>query len=56
MNANVAFQRKQIAGAQTRTIFGETRQARWNGKADTTIGMPDSNTLWPDDAGRQGSS
>src|SRR4029077_13621110 len=41
--------------AQARTVSEETRQARWNGKAGTTIGMPDSNTLWPGDAGRPGS-
>ena len=57
MNGNVAVSTRANRGrAQARTIFEETRQARWNGKADTTIGMPDSNTLWPGDAGRQGSS
>ena len=35
-------------------MFEEAQQARWNGKAGTTIGMPDSNQLWPGDAGRQG--
>jgi hypothetical protein len=57
MNGTSRFRRGQIAGrAQARIIFEETRQARWNGKADTTIGMPDSNTLWPNDTGRQRSS
>ena len=56
MNGNVAASTRADCGrAQARTIFEETRQARWNGKAGTTIGMPDSNTLWPGDAGRQGS-
>ena len=57
MNGNVAVSTRANRGrAQARIIFEETRQARWNGKADTTIGMPDSNTHWPDDAGRQRSS
>ena len=56
MNGNVAASTRADCGrAQTRTVSEETRQARWNGKAGTTIGMPDSNTLWPGDAGRQGS-
>ena len=55
MNGTSRFQRGHMAGAQARIIFEETRQARWNGKAGTTIGMPDSNTLWPGDAGRPGS-
>ena len=56
MNGNVAVATQANRGrAQARIIFEETRQARWNGKAGTTIGMPDSNTLWPGDAGRQGS-
>jgi sulfate/thiosulfate transport system substrate-binding protein len=54
MNGNVAASTRADCGrAQARSE--ETRQARWNGKAGTTIGMPDSNTLWPGDAGRQGS-
>jgi hypothetical protein len=57
MNGTSRFRRGQIAGrAQARIIFEETRQARWNGKADTTIGMPDSNQHWPSDTGRQRSS
>ena len=56
MNGNVAASTRADCGrAQARTVSEETRQARWNGKAGTTIGMPDSNTLWPGDAGRQGS-
>jgi sulfate/thiosulfate transport system substrate-binding protein len=54
MNGSVAASTRADCGrAQARSE--ETRQARWNGKAGTTIGMPDSNTLWPGDAGRQGS-
>jgi hypothetical protein len=57
MNANVAVSTPTNRGrAQAPAIFEETRQVRWNGKADTKIGMPDSNTLWPGHAGRQGSS
>jgi hypothetical protein len=57
MSGNVAVSMRANRGrSQARIIFEETRQARWNGKADTTIGMPDSNQLWPGDAGRQGSS
>jgi hypothetical protein len=57
MNGNIAVSTRANRGrAQARIIFEETRQARWNGKADTTIGMPDSNTLWPNDTGRQRSS
>jgi hypothetical protein len=57
MNGNVAVSTRANRGrAQARIIFEETRQAGWNGKADTTIGMPDSNTLWPNDTGRQRSS
>jgi sulfate transport system substrate-binding protein len=56
MNGNVAVSTRADCGrAQARAVSEETRQARWNGKAGTTIGMPDSNTLWPGDAGRQGS-
>jgi hypothetical protein len=54
MNGNVAVSTRANRGrAQARIIFEETRQARRNGKADTTIGMPDSNQHWPDDTGRQ---
>ena len=57
MNGNVAVLTQAKGGrAQARTFFEEAQQARWNGKADTTIGMPDSNQLWPGDAGRQGYS
>ena len=57
MNGNVAASTRADCGrAQARTVSEETRQARWNGKAGTTIGMPDSNTLWPNDTGRQRSS
>jgi hypothetical protein len=57
MNGNVAVATRANRGrSQARIIFEETRQARWNGKADTTIGMPDSNQHWPSDTGRQRSS
>jgi hypothetical protein len=57
MNGNVGVSTRANRGrAQARIIFEETRQAGWNGKADTTIGMPDSNTLWPNDTGCQRSS
>ena len=56
MNGNVVVSTQASAGARRREpFFEEAQQARWNGKADT-IGMPDSNQLWPGDAGRQGSS
>jgi hypothetical protein len=54
MNGNVVV---STQGARRREpLFEKAQQARWNGKADTTIGMPDNNSLWPGDAGRQGSS
>jgi hypothetical protein len=57
MCGNVAVSTQAKCGrAQARTVFEEAQQARWKGKADTTIGMPDSNQLWPGDAGRQGYS
>jgi hypothetical protein len=57
MSGNVAVSMRANRGrSQARIIFEETRQARWNGKADTTIGMPDSNQHWPSDTGRQRSS
>lgn len=57
MNGNVAVSTQANRGrAQARTIFEEARQARRDGNADTTIGMRDSNTLWPDYAGGQGLS
>ena len=57
MNRNVAVSTQANRGrARAPTIFEETRQARRNGKADATIGMPGSNQIWPGDAGRQGSS
>jgi hypothetical protein len=56
MYGNVAVLTQAKCGRAQREPFEEAQQARWNGKADTTIGMPDSNQLWPGDAGRQGSS
>ena len=57
MNGNVVVSTQASAGAHRREpLFEEAQQARWNGKADTTIGMPGNNSLWPGDAGRQGSS
>jgi len=57
MNGNVAVSTQAKCGrAQARTAFRGSAAGEVEGKADTTIGMPDNNSLWPGDAGRQGSS